>query len=72
MRTHRRSAVLAVIALMTSGAVSIVPSNPAGAVNAHASSKAVCPAPPFGWARCLAFVVTDGYGNGAVGAVPNG
>jgi subtilase family serine protease len=72
MRTHTRSAIIAVIALMTSGAVSIVPSSSARAVNAHASSKAVCPAPHFGSARCHAFVVTDANGNAVAGAVPNG
>ncbi len=72
MRTHRRSILLAVSALLTSGAVSTVPSGSAHAVNAHASSKSVCPAPPFGSARCHAFVVTDANGNAAAGAVPNG
>jgi subtilase family serine protease len=45
---------------------------PAQALNAHASSKAVCPAPPSGSARCHALVVTDANGNAAVAATPNG
>jgi subtilase family serine protease len=45
---------------------------PAGAANAHASSRAVCPAPRFGSARCHALVVTDTNGNVAPAALPSG
>jgi subtilase family serine protease len=45
---------------------------PAGAVNAHASSRAVCPAPTTGHAHCHAFVTTDANGNPIAAALPNG
>src|SRR4029450_404257 len=42
------------------------------AANAHASSRAVCPAPPSGYARCHAVVVTDTNGNVTAAVVPSG
>jgi subtilase family serine protease len=45
---------------------------PAEAVNAHASSRAVCPAPTTGHAHCHAFVTTDANGNPIAAALPSG
>jgi subtilase family serine protease len=45
---------------------------PAFAANAHASSRAVCPAPAIGSARCHAIAVTDANGNVAAAALPDG
>jgi subtilase family serine protease len=54
------------------GAATFAMGEPAQAVNAHASSKAVCPAPPFRSARCHALVVTDANGNAAAATTPRG
>jgi subtilase family serine protease len=72
MRVHRRSFVVQISALVMVGAAAMLPGALAHAANAHASSKAVCPAPAFGAARCHAFVVTDANGNVAAAASPNG
>jgi subtilase family serine protease len=45
---------------------------PAGATNAHASSRAVCPAPLTGHTHCHALVVTDTNGNPTATALPSG
>jgi subtilase family serine protease len=45
---------------------------PAGAVNAHAAARAICPAPVTGHAHCHAFVVTDRNGNPAATLAPTG
>ena len=72
MYTRRRAVaalgticILAAATLMTGG-------TPAVAANAHASSRAVCPAPAIGWARCHAVAVTDANGNVASAALPDG
>jgi subtilase family serine protease len=64
-RTLAVSAVLAVFALGLT-----TPS--AGAANSRASSRAVCPAPSDGAARCHALVVTDAQGNPAAAPLPAG
>jgi subtilase family serine protease len=58
--------------LMMIGAAATLPGAPARAANAHASSRAVCPAPSFGSARCHALVVTDANGNAAAAVTPKG
>ena len=45
---------------------------PARAANAHASSRAICPAPITGYAHCHAFVTTDANGNPIAVALPSG
>jgi subtilase family serine protease len=45
---------------------------PARAANAHASSRAVCPAPTTGYVHCHAFVTTDANGNPIAAALPSG
>jgi subtilase family serine protease len=72
MRTRSRAVatlgticILAAATLMTGG-------KPAVAANDHASSRAVCPAPAIGSARCHAFAVTDANGNVAAAALPDG
>jgi subtilase family serine protease len=45
---------------------------PASAANAHASSRAVCPMPVSGSARCFALVVTDAHGNPQATTSPTG
>jgi hypothetical protein len=45
---------------------------PAQALNAHANSRAVCPAPNIGHARCLSKVVTDRHGNPLATTGPRG
>jgi subtilase family serine protease len=71
MREQRRSPIL-LSALLMVGAATCANALPAHAANAHASSKVVCPAPPFGRARCHAFVVTDANGNAAAATTPRG
>jgi subtilase family serine protease len=71
MPTTRRAAAIAALASVAV-AFAIVPSAPAGAANAHASSRAVCPAPVDGSARCHALVVTDARGNPAATSGPTG
>jgi subtilase family serine protease len=44
----------------------------AGAVNAHAASRAICPSAAVGGARCDAHVVTDGQGKPDVTTSPTG
>ena len=72
MRDRLRSTVLVPAALIAFAVAPVVTAAPAHALNAHASSRAVCPAPPFGSARCHALVVTDREGNAAAAAVPQG
>jgi subtilase family serine protease len=71
MRTHVRSFVsLASMSLIM--AASVLVAGPARAVNAHASSRAVCAAPVTGHAHCHAFVVTDANGNPNATLAPTG
>ena len=66
---------LVVAALGTSSLIlgsAVLSGTPAGAVNAHTSSRAVCPAPRFGSARCHALAVTDAHGNVTAAALPSG
>src|SRR6266567_1104628 len=71
MPTTRRTAAIAALA-SAALAFAIVLSAPAGAANAHASSRAVCPTPFEGSARCHALVVTDARGNPAATSGPTG
>src|SRR5437870_1305527 len=71
MPTTRRTPAIAALA-SAALAFAIVPSAPAGAANAHASSRAVCPAPVHGSARCHALVVTDARGNPTATSGPTG
>lgn len=59
--TRDRWIALASSGLLTAAMLSGI--TPAGAVNSHASSRAVCPAANVGAARCKALVVTDARGN---------
>jgi subtilase family serine protease len=59
----------AVTALLT---VILVSPGPAFAANAHASARAVCPAPDAGAARCHALVVTNARGNPLATTSPTG
>jgi len=68
----RRRAVVAVGAICVVMATVVAGGSHAFAVNAHASSRAVCPAPARGWARCHAVAVTDANGNVAAAALPDG
>ena len=68
----RRRAVVAVGAICVVMATVVAGGSHAFAVNAHASSRAVCPAPARGWARCHAVTVTDANGNVAAAALPDG
>jgi subtilase family serine protease len=42
------------------------------AVNVHASSRAVCPGAPLGYAHCHAMVVTDSHGTPSTSTSPTG
>ncbi|MBI3648962.1 MAG: peptidase S8 [Actinobacteria bacterium] len=68
MRVHAKFAALAVLAV----ALVATPLSPAGAANSHASSRAVCPSPLKGRARCHSLLVTDGRGNPLATTLPGG
>ena len=67
LRSITSSGVLAVLMITALGVTA-----PAGAANAHASSRAVCPAPLTEHAHCHALVVTDANGNPSAAALPSG
>jgi subtilase family serine protease len=74
MHTRRRTAAAwgtfsLILGSVLGGALS---ATPAVAANAHASSRAVCPAPAFGSARCHAVAVTDANGNVTAAVLPSG
>src|SRR5438093_11567924 len=71
MRNRHRSIVAAGAFSLVFG-VAALNGSTAGAANAHASARAVCPTPRFGSARCHALVVTDAAGNAVAATTPNG
>src|SRR5436309_346775 len=71
MRNRHRSIVAAGAFSLVFG-IAALNGSTAGAANAHASARAVCPTPRFGSARCHALVVTDAAGNAVAATTPNG
>ncbi|HET9089730.1 MAG TPA: hypothetical protein VFN54_05455, partial [Acidimicrobiales bacterium] len=71
-RGHVLTRLVAVGALIAPLAALSLMQSPVQASNVHANSRAVCPAPPAGYASCRALVVTDAQGRPLSSTAPSG